>query len=79
MRKRRIWLVISVSNDRISSIFPKSLSYTADNWNRTSHPMKQDQFGVWDITVPANSPGVSAIPHDSKLKARSMIDISISP
>lgn len=41
--------------------------------------MKQDQFGVWDITVPANSPGVFAIPHDSKLKARSMIDISISP
>lgn len=38
-----------------------------DDWNRTSHPMKKDQFGVWNITVPAKS-GVCAIPHDSKLK-----------
>jgi hypothetical protein len=30
--------------------------------------MKKDQFGIWDITIPAKSPGVCAIPHDSKLK-----------
>jgi hypothetical protein len=32
--------------------------------------MKKDQFGVWEITVPPKSPGVCAIPHDSKLKVR---------
>ena len=39
-----------------------------DEWNRTSHPMKKDSFGVWEITVPPKSPGVCAIPHDSKIK-----------
>ena len=39
----------------------------SDNWDRSSHPMKKNQFGVWNITVPAKS-GVCAIPHDSKIK-----------
>jgi 1,4-alpha-glucan branching enzyme len=39
-----------------------------DNWNRTSHPMKKDNWGVWEITVPPTPEGVCAIPHDSKLK-----------
>ncbi|KZS97632.1 glycoside hydrolase [Sistotremastrum niveocremeum HHB9708] len=39
-----------------------------NQWNRISRPMKRDQYGVWEITVPAASPGVPSIPHDSKLK-----------
>ncbi|RDB20124.1 1,4-alpha-glucan-branching enzyme [Hypsizygus marmoreus] len=39
-----------------------------NDWSRTSHPMKKDPFGVWEITLPPTSPGVCAIPHDSKLK-----------
>lgn len=30
--------------------------------------MKKNQYGVWEITVPPQSPGVCAIAHDSKLK-----------
>ncbi|KAF9247406.1 glycoside hydrolase family 13 protein [Melanogaster broomeanus] len=37
-------------------------------WNRMSHPMTKNQFGVWEITVPPKAPGEPAIPHDSKLK-----------
>ncbi|TRM68156.1 glycoside hydrolase family 13 protein [Schizophyllum amplum] len=38
-----------------------------NNWNRISHPMKKDNYGVWEITVPAKD-DACAIPHDSKLK-----------
>jgi len=41
-----------------------------DDWNRASHPMKKDDFGIWEITLPPKSNGVCAIPHDSKLKVR---------
>ncbi|KAG6903421.1 alpha-1,4-glucan branching enzyme [Termitomyces sp. Mi166 len=44
-----------------------------NEWNRTSHPMKKDDFGVWEITVPPASPGVCAIPHDSKIKISMII------
>jgi len=39
-----------------------------DDWHRTSHPLKKDKYGVWEVTLPPKSPGVCAIPHDSKLK-----------
>ncbi len=39
----------------------------ADGWNRESHEMKRDDFGVFEITVPAVS-GNPPIPHDSKIK-----------
>ncbi|KAK0206821.1 glycoside hydrolase family 13 protein [Desarmillaria ectypa] len=39
-----------------------------NDWNRTSHPMKKNQFGVWEIAVPPLSSSVCAIPHDSKIK-----------
>ncbi|KDR83966.1 hypothetical protein GALMADRAFT_55015 [Galerina marginata CBS 339.88] len=39
-----------------------------NEWNRTSHPMKKDAFGVWEITVPPLPSGACAIPHDTKLK-----------
>ena len=38
-----------------------------NNWNRDSHPLKRDSYGVWEITLPAKD-GVPAIPHDSKIK-----------
>lgn len=39
-----------------------------NNWDKTANVMKQNEFGVWIVTVPASSPGVVAIPHDSKVK-----------
>ncbi|KIY69696.1 glycoside hydrolase family 13 protein [Cylindrobasidium torrendii FP15055 ss-10] len=39
-----------------------------NDWNRSSHPMKKDQFGVWEIVIPPKEHGVCAIPHDSKIK-----------
>ncbi|PNS13878.1 1,4-alpha-glucan-branching enzyme [Sphaceloma murrayae] len=38
-----------------------------NNWDRNSHRMHKDSFGVWEIIVPANN-GKPAIPHDSKIK-----------
>ncbi|KAL5356031.1 glycoside hydrolase superfamily [Aspergillus floccosus] len=38
-----------------------------NNWNVDAHPMKRNDFGVWEVTIPAKD-GVPAIPHDSKIK-----------
>lgn len=38
-----------------------------NNWDVNAHPMKKDQYGVWDLTLPAKD-GTPAIPHNSKLK-----------
>ena len=39
-----------------------------DNWNRDSHPMSKNQYGVFEIVVPAKVNGQAAIPHNSKIK-----------
>lgn len=39
-----------------------------NGWNRESHPMTVDSFGVWSISVPAADDGSAAIPHASKIK-----------
>lgn len=38
-----------------------------NNWNRESHPMTKNNFGVWELVLPAKG-GVPAITHNSKLK-----------
>jgi len=38
-----------------------------NNWNRESHHMQKNNFGVWEITVPAVN-GQPAIPHNTKIK-----------
>ncbi|EME85699.1 glycoside hydrolase family 13 carbohydrate-binding module family 48 protein [Pseudocercospora fijiensis CIRAD86] len=38
-----------------------------NGWNRDSHEMKKDPFGVWEIHLPPVD-GQPAIPHDSKIK-----------
>lgn len=38
-----------------------------NGWNRDSHEMKRDPYGVWEINLPPNN-GQPAIPHDSKIK-----------
>ncbi|KAF9878533.1 hypothetical protein CkaCkLH20_04025 [Colletotrichum karsti] len=38
-----------------------------NGWDRNSHEMKKNNFGVFEITVPANN-GQAAIPHNSKVK-----------
>ncbi|KAF8914191.1 glycoside hydrolase family 13 protein [Gymnopilus junonius] len=39
-----------------------------NEWNRTSHPMTKNEFGVWEVTVPPLPSGACAIPHDTKIK-----------
>lgn len=48
----------------LSTVLIDSLS---DKWNRISHPMTKDRYGVWEITIPPQD-GKCAIPHDSKIK-----------
>lgn len=43
------------------------LTSKTDNWDISKHPMKRNEFGVWEIVVPAVN-GQPAIPHNSKLK-----------
>lgn len=38
-----------------------------NKWDRKSHPMKKNSFGVFEIVLPAAS-GKAAIPHNSKVK-----------
>ncbi|KAI7124309.1 1,4-alpha-glucan-branching, partial [Hortaea werneckii] len=38
-----------------------------NGWNRDSHEMKRDPYGVWEISLPPVN-GQPAIPHDSKVK-----------
>lgn len=38
-----------------------------DEWNRQSHPMKKDPYGVFEVVVPAKD-GQPAIAHNSKIK-----------
>ncbi|KAI9155323.1 1,4-alpha-glucan-branching enzyme [Paramyrothecium foliicola] len=38
-----------------------------NEWNRTSHPMKKNSFGIFEIVVPAIN-GQPAISHNSKIK-----------
>ncbi|GME27791.1 alpha-glucan-branching enzyme protein [Neofusicoccum parvum] len=38
-----------------------------NDWNRDSHEMTKNEFGVFEITLPAKD-GQPAIPHDSKIK-----------
>jgi 1,4-alpha-glucan branching enzyme len=40
-----------------------------NNWDRDATPMAKNEFGVFEVTIPANN-GQPAIPHDSKLKVR---------
>lgn len=38
-----------------------------NNWDRDAAPMTKNDFGVFEVTVPAHD-GQPAIPHDSKIK-----------
>lgn len=38
-----------------------------NNWSRDSHPLTRNDFGVWEIVLPAKD-GVPAISHNTKLK-----------
>lgn len=38
-----------------------------NDWNREANPMKKNEFGVWECTIPAKE-GKPSIPHGSKVK-----------
>lgn len=44
-----------------------------DGWNMTSHPMKKNEYGVFEIIVPAKN-NQKAIPHNSKIKVTRQIN-----
>ncbi|KAF9109560.1 alpha-1,4-glucan branching enzyme [Mortierella sp. AM989] len=39
-----------------------------NNWNNSSHPMKKDEYGVFEIYLPNKADGSPAIQHNSKVK-----------
>ena len=39
-----------------------------NDWDRQSHPMKKNDFGVFEVVVPPNANGQPAVPHNSKVK-----------
>ncbi|KAJ3090285.1 alpha-1,4-glucan branching enzyme [Quaeritorhiza haematococci] len=39
-----------------------------NNWDRSSHPMKKDEFGRWEIFLPNKPDGTPAIPHNTQVK-----------
>ncbi|KAF8948742.1 alpha-1,4-glucan branching enzyme, partial [Entomortierella lignicola] len=39
-----------------------------NNWNNSSHPMKKDEYGVFEIFLPNKARGEPAIEHNSKVK-----------
>ncbi|KAI8910768.1 glycoside hydrolase superfamily [Entophlyctis helioformis] len=41
--------------------------WAPDHWNRDSHPMTKDAFGVWEIVIP-HVAGKPAIEHNTKVK-----------
>ncbi|KAL4950642.1 1,4-alpha-glucan-branching enzyme [Aspergillus filifer] len=38
-----------------------------NNWDTTANPMTRNDFGVWEVVLPARN-GKAVIPHDSKVK-----------
>lgn len=50
----------------------------ADNWDTKANPMTKNDFGVWEITLPARE-GIPVIPHDSKVKVRTLFTQSLAP
>jgi 1,4-alpha-glucan branching enzyme len=46
-----------------------ALTLLLDGWDRSAHPMKKNDYGVFELTIPAQN-GQAAIPHNSKLKVR---------
>ena len=53
---------------KISADAPFTLKHFADQWNRLSHPMSKNQYGVWEVMLPPSAPNKPAIAHDSKVK-----------
>jgi 1,4-alpha-glucan branching enzyme len=51
------------------------LSDPADEWSRDATPMRRDDFGVWEVRLPAKD-GRPAIPHNSKVKVCSFAPIT---
>ncbi|KAF7016407.1 hypothetical protein CFC21_030024 [Triticum aestivum] len=41
-----------------------------NNWNPNADAMTRDDYGVWEIFLPNNADGSSAIPHGSRVKIR---------
>lgn len=52
---------------------------TLDDWNRISHPLKRNEYGVWEMTIPPTADGEPAIPHDSKIKVRCSTSFCSAP
>ena len=73
----REWAPGASSANLIGEFSPSTIQYSGlgreadlamiDGWNRESHPMKKNPYGVFEITLPSNN-GKPAIPHNTKVK-----------
>lgn len=63
-------MIVAICQDGIgeTDIRCKPHTFQIDNWNPSSHPMKRDQYGVYEIELPNNADGTPAIQHNSKVK-----------
>lgn len=43
-------------------------SPSLDKWDKTAHPMKKNEFGVFELIIPPTADGQPAIAHNSKIK-----------
>jgi 1,4-alpha-glucan branching enzyme len=63
----RAYLIGDFSKTRHKIIGYTLADNILDGWDRDSHQMKKNEYGVFEITLPAQN-GKPAIPHDSKIK-----------
>lgn len=54
----------------------KSLALIGDfnKWDRQSHPLEKDQYGIWSIFIPQDSSAGKRLTHDSKVKVHVITD-----
>ncbi|KAJ1968372.1 alpha-1,4-glucan branching enzyme, partial [Dimargaris xerosporica] len=39
-----------------------------NQWDHHAHPMTKDPYGVWEVSIPHQTDGTPAIPHNTKVK-----------
>lgn len=78
MLRKHSLLVISVFLSLYSRLpLLAHTDFAVDDWNRESHPMKKDPYGVFELVIPAED-GQPAIAHNSKIKVGLLRSASLS-
>jgi hypothetical protein len=48
--------------------------YFIDGWHREGHPYKKQEYGKWELQIPANPDGSCPIAHMSEIKVTMVKD-----